>query len=201
MIGHNSDPELQRIASELNKELAADVDSIFRKGRLFLDCKKTLGHGQFLRLFSNHKEPLAEPVTCSPQWARKFMSIAENETLANGNSRFVLPRDVNLLYELSRIDGPGLKIALEKGLISPHMTKKDIAAIRISIGIDDEKPPRDARDASSNFLIFTRRKASKILDELSKDECRGFLFQLECMAKELQWEIDLTTEATNETAH
>jgi len=193
-IGHNSGTEaLQRIANDLNSEIGDDVESIFRKGRKFLDYKKQLGHGQFLRLFANHRDPLPEPVRCHHQTARRYMSVSANEELSKSTSMLNLPSDVTLLYDLSRIDEPGLKVAFKEGWITPYIKKKDIKEIRIRLGLDDEKAPNDPTDSASNFLISARKKARKILDDLPKDRCRGFLFELECMAKELQTEIDLTT--------
>lgn len=192
-IGHNSGTEaLQRIANDLNSEIGDDVESIFRKGRKFLDYKKQLGHGQFLRLFANHRDPLPEPVRCHPRNAQRYICIAKNAELTIATLMPHLPSDMTILYDLSRIDEPGLKVAFKEGWITPYIKKKDIKEIRIRLGIDDEKAPNDPADSASNFLISARKKARKILDDLPKDRCRGFLFELECMAKELQTEIDLT---------
>ena len=67
-----------------------------------------------------------EPVKCHPNWARRYISIAQNETLSNAHHSVVLPRDINILYELSRIDEPGLKIAFAEGWITPYIKRKDI---------------------------------------------------------------------------
>ena len=67
-----------------------------------------------------------EPVRCHPVWARRYISIAQNEILSNGHHSVVLPRDINILYELSRIDEPGLKIAFAEGWITPYIKRKDI---------------------------------------------------------------------------
>ena len=47
------------------------------------------------------------------------MSIAGNETLANVANWPHFPAAVDLLYELSRIDAPGLKVAFSEGWITP----------------------------------------------------------------------------------
>ncbi len=193
-IGHNSGSDaLQRIANDLNSELGDDIESIIRKGHKFLDYKKQLGHGNFLRLFANHKNALPEPVRCAPQHARRYMEIASNAVLSDGTSMFHLPQEMTLLYELSRIDEPGLKVAFAEGWITPFIKKKDIKEIRVRLGIDDEKSPKGVAYSASDFLINAKKKARKILDELPTDKCRGFLFDLECIAKELQKEIALTS--------
>ena len=193
-IGHNSGSDaLQRIANDLNSELGDDIESIIRKGHKFLDYKKQLGHGNFLRLFANHKNALPEPVRCHPAQATKYMKVTECEPLSNVASAQYLPCAIELLYELSRIDEPGLKVAFAEGWITPFIKKKDIKEIRVRLGIDDEKSPKGVAYSASDFLINAKKKARKILDELPTDKCRGFLFDLECIAKELQKEIALTS--------
>jgi hypothetical protein len=125
----------------LNSELAEDVESIFRKAEKFLTYKKRL-KGVFLRLFANHRDPLPEPVKCDHSYARRFMSIAENEVLSQLDNRPTLPATVDVLYALAKIDGPGLKVAFSEGWITPFTRKKDVKEIRIRLGIDDEPVPK-----------------------------------------------------------
>lgn len=86
--------------------------------------RQVLGHGQFLRLFASHRDPLPEPVRCRRQTAHMYMSISGNEALSNVQSIGHLPADVTLLYALSRIDAPGLAVAFSEGWITPFTRKK-----------------------------------------------------------------------------
>lgn len=198
-IGHNAEgadfDALQRIANDLNSELADDVESIFRKGRKFLEYKKQLGHGNFLRLFANHRDPLPEPVRCSPQYARQFIEIAKNETLSNGNNSLYLPPTVDVLYALSKIDEPGLKVAFSEGWITPFTRKKDVKEIRIRLGIDDEPPPKSVDDEASDFIVKAKNKARKIIEALPTKHRGEFVFFIENMARDLRNELNATEES------
>jgi hypothetical protein len=69
--------------------------------------RQVLGHGQFLRLFASHRDPLPEPVRCHKRTAQKYISIATNVALSEAASMPLLPVDFVILYELSRIDKEG----------------------------------------------------------------------------------------------
>ena len=62
----------------------------------------------------------------TPRYAQKIMSIASNDIITNTKHASYLPRDATILYELSRIDEAGLKIAFAEGWITPYIKRKDI---------------------------------------------------------------------------
>ena len=72
------------------------------------------------RLFANHRDPLPEPVKCHRKTAAMYMAIASNDALSNVTSMLHLPSDFTILYDLSRIDEPGLKVAFKEGWITLH---------------------------------------------------------------------------------
>lgn len=199
MMGHNIEGEgveaLQRIANDLNSELAEDVESIFRKGRKFIEAKKGLGHGQFMRLFANHRDPLPDPVRCSHSYAKEFMAIASNEVLANSQNSGHLPPTVDVIYALSKIDAPGLKVAFQEGWVTPFTRKKDVKEIRVRLGIDDEPAPKQTDDVASDFITKSKTKARKIIESLPPNKRGDFVFYLEAMANELKTELQRTNIA------
>jgi hypothetical protein len=89
---------------------AQRVAAIIATGQAFIDAKKSLPHGQFERLFANHADPLPEPVTCSPDWARRFMAIARNKALTNGNYGSHLPASIHTLADLSKLPEDKLEV-------------------------------------------------------------------------------------------
>jgi hypothetical protein len=66
------------------------------------------------------------------------MAIACNAELSNRAHVRVLPHSWGTLYELSRLDPEGLKVAFDEHWITPEMERKDVKDLRIRLGIDDE---------------------------------------------------------------
>jgi hypothetical protein len=186
-IGHNSD--IENIVADINAELSEDVASILRKGSKFAEAKQQLGHGQFARLFATHAEPLPLPVKCTPRYAQILMSVAANELLSNAKYTSYLPPIVDLLYALSRFDTASLKLAFDKNLIHPHMTRKDLKAVRVEVGIDDEPAPKGIEDAASGFIATARAKALKIIQALPTDERDAFAHSFAALASDLKAEV------------
>jgi hypothetical protein len=97
--------------------------AIVATGQAFIDAKAECDHGNFEKLFANHPKHVPEPVNCNSRTARKLMAIARNAELSNRTHGSVLPSSWRTLYELSRIDPQGLKIAFDEHWITPEMER------------------------------------------------------------------------------
>lgn len=119
------------------------VEAAIELGRELLEAKENLGHGQFLRMFSDHADPIAEALPFGRIWAQKLMNVAKSPTLTNENHGYHLPRSVWTLAELSRLDDSDLQTAIEVGAVHPKITRSQAKALvsdRLAETRKDAKP-------------------------------------------------------------
>jgi hypothetical protein len=109
------------------------------------DTRATVPHGQFERLFSNHADPLPEPVTCSLRSAQCFMAIARNTALSNTQHVALLPRDWGVLAGLASLPADKLEIALSEGWVRPETQRGDVKDIRERLGVESKRASRMRR--------------------------------------------------------
>jgi hypothetical protein len=122
-------------ARKINAAIADSVAAIIATGQALIDAKGELPHGQFERLFANHPNPLPEPVNCTPDWARRFMSIASNALIANGKYASHFPQSIETLSALAKLPEDKLEVALSEGWVRPEMQKADVKEIKGRLGI------------------------------------------------------------------
>jgi len=107
--------------------------AVFDLGQCLIDAKAALPHGEFEAM-------IRADLPFESSTARKFMAIARDDRLRDlkrspGN---VLPGEWTTLYAISRLDDEALETAIDKGEISPDMTRA--AVKRIAAG-GFEAPP------------------------------------------------------------
>ena len=101
------------------------VSSIIETGKILLEYKDRIPHGQWEALFTNGKL-IKAPIPFSSNTAGRLMRIAENPILSNPAHAQDLPPSWATLYELSGIPDQELERALKKGQIHPDMQRKDV---------------------------------------------------------------------------
>lgn len=87
-----------------------------------------IAHGEFGRLFRDHKQPVEGALPFTKQWARKLMRVASNPSVANGKHAFLLPADIESVYELTKLPEEALTAAIEDGRVRPDMTREEAKA-------------------------------------------------------------------------
>lgn len=100
------------------------VDAAIHLGRELLDAKEHLGHGNFLRLFRDHANPIENALPFNARWARNLMTLASAKTIANRQYTTDLPASVQTLATLARLDDEVIEQAIESGEITPKLTQQ-----------------------------------------------------------------------------
>ena len=118
-IGSKADQWADRICSRWQDSVGAIIDV----GRLLIEAKEDLAHGEFLPMCQT-KLPFGEDT------AGCLMRIAKNPWIADSDHGRNLPASWRTLYELTKLDESQLDVALSCGLISPEMQRKDVAKLR-----------------------------------------------------------------------
>ena len=116
-----ADPEYW--ALRINATYRKSIEAVIEAGRLLIDAKSRLKHGQWETLISTQLDFSADT-------AQRLMAIARDDRLSNtANLRF-LPRQSSTLHALTRLSNDEFGRGIAEGIIHPDMVAKDIELIR-----------------------------------------------------------------------
>ena len=90
------------------------IDAIFETGRLLIEAKTALPHGDFGKM-------IEADLPFSAQSANKLMAIARDPKLSNPAHVRELPASWGTLYELTKLDTETFERRIKEGTIRPDM--------------------------------------------------------------------------------
>lgn len=161
LIAHvigKKDPEYW--AERIRKKLGESAQNVIDAGRLLIEAKAKVGHGNFERMFSDHDDPVSDPLPFGVRTSQRLMAIADDKCwLSKATHASLLPASWMTLYELSRLPEDLAAVAIEDGRINPAMERREA---RDLLGVD-RKQKRKAKEA-------------KVLAEI--EESGGLTFQI-----------------------
>jgi adenine-specific DNA-methyltransferase len=138
------DPEYW--ADRIRKKLGESAQNVIDAGRLLIEAKAKVGHGNFERMFSDHDDPVSDPLPFGGRTARRLMAVADEDCwLSKRTHASVLPASWMTLYELSRLPEDLATAAIEDGRINPAMERREA---RDLLGVD-RKERRKAAEAKT----------------------------------------------------
>lgn len=136
------DPEYW--AERIRKKLGESAQNVIDAGRLLIEAKAKVGHGNFERMFADHDDPVSDPLPFGGRTARRLMAVADDDCwLSKRTHGSVLPSSWRTLYELSRLPEDLAVAAIEDGRINPAMERREA---RDLLGVD-RKEKRKAAEA------------------------------------------------------
>ena len=106
-------------ASTINGLVSGMVEAIIETGRLLIEAKDRLDHGEFIPM-------IEEDLPFGVGMAENFMRIARNEVLANSQHVANLPPAIGTLAEVARLPDPEIIARLESGDLNPETQRKDV---------------------------------------------------------------------------
>jgi hypothetical protein len=109
-LGHNTTPAYW--AEQISARWQDAAQAIIDVGRLLIEAKAALDHGQWGEMFR------AKHVPFSQSTANKLMAIADHKVLTDSEHVPNLPPSWGTLYELSHIPEPDLREMLSDGYIN-----------------------------------------------------------------------------------
>lgn len=131
-------------AESITSKWRSSVESILEVGRLLLDAKAALPHGEFEAMVKSE-------LPFGPRSARMLAAVARNPTLSNRKYTSDLPASWYSLYELSRLPATTLDAAFEHGLVHPEL--KQAEARQLSATLDAPPlPPETHPTCTSDDL-------------------------------------------------
>jgi hypothetical protein len=110
-------------ADRINAAWRQSATQIIEAGRLLLEAKDALPHGDFERMIKRELDFV-------PQTARKLMAIASDQRILNRAHGRALPDHWTTLYELTQLDDAALEQAFETGIINKTMQRSEAKRLR-----------------------------------------------------------------------
>lgn len=114
MIGH--------WAERIRAAWQSSFDGIMECGRLLVEAKEQLDHGQWLQLIDSQ-------LPFKANTAQRLMKISTDERLTNAAHAPFLPRSRETLYELTKLPTEVFEQKIADGTIHPEMQRSDITGV------------------------------------------------------------------------
>ncbi len=180
-------PRAEQWANRISTELGKTVEAILDVGRLLVQAKADLDHGEWGRMFEERLLPFTQNT------AHRLMLIAKHPVLSNCAHGHNLPPSWRTLYDLARIPEPTLKRAITDGLVTPEMERKHIKAL-LPPKRKQEKPKQPSSIARSpcSELYFQMMRVLSDFDTLSCEEQQEFIILFEQTLDHLRATANLT---------
>ena len=120
-------------------------------GQSLIEAKASVAHGEFGRLFSDHRPRAEGALPFRSNWANRLMKMADHQTIISPHHGADLPADLNTVYELAQLPADQLEAAIESGDVTPATTREEAKALRkgeprVKVEREPEPPPDDAHD-------------------------------------------------------
>lgn len=127
-------------ASCIGEEFQRTQESASRIGRLLIEAKESLPHGEWGKLTGETAENGRGLLPFSARTAQMFMAIARSPKLRNPNhgTDLALPVSWRVQYELTKLTDEQWERGLLTGIIHPEMERQDIERLTpIKSGLTD----------------------------------------------------------------
>lgn len=130
-----TDPEYWVVA--VRGKLGESATNVIEAGRMLIDAKARVGHGNFERMFSDHDDPVADALPFGKRTAQRLMGLgAEDCWISKATHASLLPCSWGTLYELSRLPEEVATAAIEDGRIRPDMERREARDLLAVYGLD-----------------------------------------------------------------
>jgi DNA modification methylase len=169
-----TDPEYWVIA--VRGKLGESASRVIEAGRMLIEAKAKVGHGNFERMFSNHDDPVADALPFSSQTGRRLMAVADDQCwLSKQTHVSVLPSSWGTLYELSRLPEDMAVSAIKDGRIRQDMERREARDLLAVYGLD----AKSKRKQSESEAIREIESAGGATFEIRSGDFRKVLVDIE----------------------
>lgn len=151
--GRESQVRIKLLTARFRNALKKSVEGIIEAGRVLIEAKNELEHGQFIDWverdlrFGTGQE---SDRRLSLRKAQMLMFVAKNEVISNVNHWFAFPPSWRTLWELSQIR-PKQRLLhfIASGKINPGMTREEAVALRHGTSQERSQAPKLKREIAA----------------------------------------------------
>ncbi len=149
----NQDQRLKLLTARFRNALKKSVEGIIEAGRVLIEAKSELEHGQFIDWVERDLRFGAGQESdrrLSLRKAQMLMFVAKNEVISNANHWFAFPPSWRTLWELSQIR-PKQRLLhfIASGEINPGMTREEAVALRHGTSQERSQAPKLKREIAA----------------------------------------------------
>lgn len=118
-------PAVRQAADRWESAMRHGIEAALELGQRLIEAKAALRHGQWMRLFRGHPQPMDGALPFSVHWASRIMGIARCSALRDPAVRAMLPADTWTLHTLSRLPEAQLRAAIAAGTVHPELHRDE----------------------------------------------------------------------------
>lgn len=151
--GGPSQAHLKLLTARFRNALKKSVEGIIEAGRVLIEAKNELEHGQFgdwVVRDLQFGDPQEGGRQISLRKAQMLMFVAKNEVISNANHWFAFPPSWRTLWELSQIR-PKQRLLdfIASGKINPGITREEAVALRHRTSQERSRAPKLKREIAA----------------------------------------------------
>ena len=150
---HQARKKLEVLTARFRNALKKSVEGIIEAGRVLIEAKNELEHGQFVNWvvrdlrFGNPQE---RDRRLSLRKVQILMFLAKNEVIANANHWYAFPPSWRTLWELTQIRPKQRLLELiANGTINPGITREEAVALRHKSSRERSATPKLKREVAA----------------------------------------------------
>lgn len=174
-------------ADRITTQLSKSVESIIATGRLLIQAKRALPHGEWGRMFKDGLVPFSQNT------ADRLMAIASHAVLSNSAHVQNLPASWGTLYELTKVEPKTLTAAIKDGVVTVDMPRARVKTLRSANPVRRPRQ-RVGRTPGSRLYFDIERLLLEQFAALDSEDREFVISRLEARIAELR----TTAEASNE---
>jgi hypothetical protein len=129
------------VAEGLRQVLTKSARSYLAIGKELARRKKEVGHGEFSRLFKDHRNAIANPLPMSLRQAQRHMQVANDQRIRRHFNS--LPSDLDTLGILTHLSNEDFERGILSGQIHDSLTRAQAMAL-------DTKKPKTTKKTSAH---------------------------------------------------
>jgi Protein of unknown function (DUF3102) len=133
VVGQTS--SIDRFSNAIAVAWRKSTASILETGRLLIEAKESLKHGQWREMVELHL-PFKKDV------AQRLIAIARSPILSKADHDRLLPPSYQTLYELTKLPETELETKIADGTINPKTERKDVTKWRLPASTINSKAER-----------------------------------------------------------
>jgi N6-adenosine-specific RNA methylase IME4 len=132
----------ERIAAAWRQSLQGIIET----GRLLIEAKATLDHGDWLPL-------IERDLPFGPRYAQMLMKVAADSRITNTNHGSLLPPSPRTLYELTKLSNDQFAAKIASGAIHPELERREV----VQAGKRERRIEREAELGAKQLALPDKR--------------------------------------------
>jgi Protein of unknown function (DUF3102) len=147
-----------RWAKRIRAASRKTVESMIQTGKLLIEAKRKLGHGDFVAMVRNDL-PFKE------RTAQRLMNIARSPAISKASNWSLLPPHLSTLHDLAALPPETFDVKIASGAINPDATREQL---RIESPRERPSAPLTSEESHEAFLRANKNRVVEAVLDLRR---------------------------------